>query len=91
MNSFNRVFIDPAALAHNYGYLKSRLGPGVRLMAMVKSDAYGHSMTRTAEVLGASGCSLFGVAEAEEGVILRDSGCAGEIFVFLGFEPADLD
>ena len=64
-------------------YLKSRLGPGVRLMAMVKSDAYGHSMTRTAEVLGASGCSLFGVAEAEEGVILRDSGCTGEIFIFL--------
>ena len=60
-------------------------------MAMVKSDAYGHSMTRAAEVLGASGCSIFGVAEVGEGVVLRDSGCGGEIFVFLGFDPVDLD
>lgn len=91
MNSYNRVLIDPAALAHNFRYLKSRLAPGVRLMAMVKSDAYGHSMTRVAEVLRASGCMIFGVAETGEGVELRDSGCTGELFVFLGFDPADLD
>ena len=91
MKSYNRVLIDPEALVHNYRYLTSRVGPGVRFMAMVKSDAYGHSMTRAAQVLEASGCTVFGVAEVDEGVALRDSGCDGEIFIFLGFDPPDLD
>ena len=91
MISYNRILIDPHALIHNYHYLKSRIAPGVRFMAMVKSDAYGHSMIKTAEVLEASGCTMFGVAEAAEGVVLRDSGCRGEIFIFLGFDPPDLE
>jgi alanine racemase len=91
MNSYNRVLIDPQALNHNYHYLKSRVAPGVRFMAMVKSDAYGHSMIKAAELLEASGCTMFGVAEVAEAVVLRDSGCRGEIFVFLGFDPPDLE
>ncbi len=91
MKSYNRVLIDPQALVHNYRYLKSRVAPGVRFMAMVKSDAYGHSMTRAAAVLEARGCSIFGVAEVAEGVVLREAGCRGEIFIFLGFEPHHLD
>ncbi|RZW23436.1 MAG: alanine racemase [Desulfobulbaceae bacterium] len=91
MKSFNRVVIDPEALVHNYRYLKSRVAPGVRFMAMVKSDAYGHSMTRVAQLLEGSGCSVFGVAEVAEGVDLRDSGCRGDIFIFLGFDPPDVD
>ena len=91
MKSYNRVLIDPQALVHNYRYLKRRIAPGVRFMAMVKSDAYGHSMTRVADVLEADGCTVFGVAEVAEGVVLRDSGCRGEIFVFLGFAPPDLE
>lgn len=91
MTCYNRVVIDPAALAHNYRCLMSRSAPGVRLMAMVKSDAYGHSMTRVAKLLGDHGCNLFGVAEMAEGVALRDSGCDGEIYTFLGFDPLDLD
>jgi alanine racemase len=91
MTCYNRVIIDSAALAHNYHYLMSRCAPGVRLMAMVKSDAYGHSMTRVARLLGDNGCELFGVAEMAEGVALREAGCEGEIFIFLGFDPGDID
>lgn len=91
MTSFNRVVVDPTALAHNYRYLQSKTSHGVRLMAMVKSDAYGHSMIQVANVLSNSGCSYFGVAEVSEGVELRDSGCNGEIFIFLGFDPLDVD
>lgn len=91
MKSYNRVLIDPEALVHNYRYLTSRVAAGVHFMAMVKSDAYGHSMTRVAQVLERSGCAVFGVAEVAEGVVLRDSGCRGEIFIFLGFEPPDLN
>lgn len=91
MTCYNRILIDPAALVHNYRYLLSKTAPGTRLMAMVKSDAYGHSMTGVAKLLGDNGCTLFGVAEMAEGVALREAGCEGEIFIFLGFEPLDVD
>lgn len=91
MPSFNRVTINSANLAHNFRYLFSKTDGAARLMAMVKSDGYGHSMVHTARVLSDCGCRLFGVAEMEEGVELRESGCSGEIFVFLGFEQADID
>lgn len=91
MSSFNRVIINCAALVHNYRYLRNKAAGGARFMAMVKSDAYGHSMVKTAKILGASGCDLFGVAEMHEAVALRDSGCAGDIFVFVGFDHAEID
>jgi alanine racemase len=91
MSSFNRVIIDSAALANNYRSLRRKAGQGVRFMAMVKSDAYGHSIVHTAKILSAGGCDLFGVAEIDEAVALRDSGCSGEIFVFVGFDHADVD
>ena len=91
MPSCNRIIIDTTALAHNYRRLQAEAGSGVRLMAMVKSDGYGHSMVRTAAVLSDHGCRLFGVAELEEGVALRESGCGGEIVTFLGFEPGDIE
>ncbi|MGI9538177.1 MAG: alanine racemase [Desulfocapsaceae bacterium] len=91
MTSFNKVIVDSAALAHNYRHLLSKIESGASLMAMVKSDAYGHSMVEVASLLGDNGCSCFGVAELSEGVALRDSGCRGEIFIFLGFEPLEVD
>ena len=91
MSSFNRVIIDCKALAGNYRYLRSRAEGGVRFMAMVKSDAYGHSMVHTADVLSAEGCDLFGVAEIDEAVMLRESGCNGDIFVFVGFDHNEVD
>lgn len=91
MPSFNRVIIDSAALAHNYRCLRSKTGRGVRFMAMVKSDAYGHSMVHTAATLSDSGCDLFGVAHMDEAVALRESGCRGDIFVFVGFDHGEVD
>lgn len=91
MPSHTRVIVDSEALIHNYRYLSSRSDNRARFMAMVKSDAYGHSMTHVAGVLGTNGCTYFGVAEVGEGVVLRESGCSENIFVFLGFEEIDTD
>lgn len=91
MNPFNRVYIDAAALAHNFNSISSRVGPDVGVMAMVKSDAYGHDMLRAAEIFADSGCSNFGVADLDEGVALREGGCQGAILVFVGFDNRDAD
>lgn len=88
MNEFNRVIIDTEALAHNYRYL-CRRAPSAEMMAMVKSDGYGHSMIESARVFQDNGCRSFGVAELSEGVELRESGIKEEIIVFMGFDHDD--
>jgi alanine racemase len=86
--SFNQIQISKAALCHNYRLLQKRVGREVRLLAMVKADAYGHGMNEAARAFSSAGCQDFGVAEVCEGVRLRTSGIYGSIFVFLGFDPS---
>jgi len=90
-NSYNRVLISSAALQHNYNYIKAKVAAGVKVMAMVKADAYGHDMVRAAKAFAGAGCDIFGVAELCEAVRLREAGIVGQIFVMLGFEAGDAD
>ncbi len=85
--SLNRVEIDLAALRHNLGVIRSRLAPTVRLMAVVKADAYGHGLVPVVRALAARGVDTFAVAEVEEGVRLREAGVTGEIVVLVGAVP----
>ena len=87
--SYNQIQVSDQALHHNYRLLQKRAGNGVRLLAMVKAEAYGHGMFDAAMAFQSAGCQDFGVAEIGEGVRLRKSGIKGNIFVFLGFDPAD--
>ena len=82
--SSNRVEIELAALRHNYLALQGTVGAGVKLMAMVKADGYGHGLVPVATALAAVGAKVFGVAEVEEGIRLREAGVAGEIVIVLG-------
>lgn len=82
--SLNYAEIELAALRHNYLALQGLAGPTVRMMAMVKADAYGHGLVEAATTLSEAGARVFGVAEVEEGVRLREAGVAGEIVVVLG-------
>lgn len=91
MSAYTRIIVDSNALIHNYRYICSRSENRAKVMAMVKSDGYGHSMTHVTRVLSNAGCNCFGVAELGEGVILREAGCRDEIYVFLGFEESDID
>ena len=87
----NKVIIDLAALRRNYQALRRRLAPGVEIMAVVKSNAYGHGLERCALTLARAGARVFGVAKVEEGVRLRQAGVAGEIVIMLGVRPADFE
>jgi len=89
--SYNRVEIDLAALRDNFRSIQETVKPGVQLMAIVKSDAYGHGLVRAAQSLDAAGARTFGVAEVEEGVALRQAGLTGEIVVLLGPAPETYD
>ncbi len=82
--ALNTVTVDLDALRANFLAIRQHVGPGVRVMAVVKSDAYGHGLVPVAQALARAGADTFGVAEVEEGVQLRQAGIAGEIVVLLG-------
>jgi alanine racemase len=89
VKSLNRVEIDLTALKNNYQAIKNIVGSKVEVVAMVKSDAYGHGLVAVAKTLSAVGATIFGVAEVDEGVSLRQAGITGDIIVLLGAASAD--
>ena len=64
------VEIDRAALRHNAQVARERIGKA-EMLAVVKANAYGHGMIGVAEAL-ADQVELFGVANVEEAIGLRD-------------------
>ena len=84
---FNLARIDLAALAHNLGEAKKLVGPKVRIMAVVKADAYGHGMVRAARRLAESGADALGVMDLHEAALLRDHGIDIPVYILAGVEP----
>lgn len=74
--------IDRGALLHNLGVLQGRAGAGVKIMAVVKADAYGHGAEAVAGALEGR-VAMFGVANVREGLELRAAGLKTPI-VLLG-------
>lgn len=70
------AWIDRAALAHNLAEVRRLVGPSVDVLAMVKSNAYGHGAEDCARTLAEAGCRVFGVATVDEaaaiGPVVRD-------------------
>ena len=77
--------IDLGALAANFRLIRQHIGPGVKVMAAVKANAYGHGAVECARRLAAEGVSWFGVALPEEGVELRSAGITKPILCLGGF------
>ena len=84
MSYYNRVEINLACLKGNYEAIQKKVGSEVKILAIVKADAYGHGLLEVVQTLTASGGRLFGVAEIEEGIRLREANIPGDIVVLLG-------
>src|SRR5829696_375797 len=76
--------IDLDALAWNFRAVRKHVGPGVRVMGVVKADAYGHGAAECARRLEAEGADWFGVATPEEGLSLRRAGLTRPVLSFGG-------
>ena len=76
-----RLEIDLNALRHNYTYLKNKLKPDVKMMAVVKAFGYGSDACEAALELEKMGAFYFAVAYAGEGVALREAGITSPILV----------
>ncbi|NQZ44701.1 MAG: alanine racemase [Flavobacteriaceae bacterium] len=73
--------IDLRALAHNYHYLRSKLDPDAKFMAVVKAFAYGSDAVAVSQKLEDLGADYLAVAYVKEGVALREAGVRLPILV----------
>ena len=81
--------IDLDAISHNVKEIKKCLKPGVKLMGVVKADAYGHGACETAKTVLESGADCLAVASVDEAMELRRFGIDAAILV-LGNSGAEL-
>ena len=71
----------------NFRALRELVGPGCRVLCVVKADAYGHGAVPVAKRLCEAGAEAFAVATVDEALELRLAGIREEILI-LGRTPA---
>ena len=74
--------VDLGAIGRNIDQLRACLQPGVRMLAAVKADAYGHGMLPVTHHALGCGVDMLGVARLPEAVALRRSGILAPILIF---------
>ncbi len=79
--------IDIDALIHNFKIIKGKAN-GSKIMAVVKADAYGHSVSAITPVLEQNGADYFAVSNIDEAVTLRALKITKPILI-LGYTPVD--
>jgi len=75
------IVVDVAAIRHNVGLLRRRVG--VPVMAVVKADGYGHGLVEAARAARAGGAEWLGVASLDEALALREAGDTGRLLCWL--------
>jgi alanine racemase len=83
--------IDLCSLEFNYRQLRKRIPKGVKVLAAVKADAYGHGAIPISLKLEKLGVEYLGVAITEEGVELRKGGVKAPILVLGGIFGGEVD
>ena len=75
--------INITNLDFNIKKIKEKVGPGKKITAILKADAYGHGSVKTATVLRTNGINSFGVATLSEAIRLRKAGFLLEEIIVL--------
>jgi len=78
--AITRIEIDLDRLLGNYTAVKRHVSPS-EVVAVVKSEAYGHGALPIARALQEAGCRQFAVATVEEGIQLRRAGLDAKIML----------
>ena len=82
--------IDLDAVRHNTRVLRGLLKHGAGLLAVVKSEAYGHGAVAVGRAALSAGATRLGVNQIEEGVALRDAGIEAPIQLLTPTLPEEL-
>ncbi|MDR1160113.1 MAG: alanine racemase [Syntrophomonadaceae bacterium] len=82
MTQYNKwIEIDLDAIKNNLQQVQSGLENGIRLIAVIKNNAYGQGALESARVLYQNGVSFFAVSYLGEALELKQSGIKGNIML----------
>lgn len=87
--------VDLGAYGRNLQKIRAKVGPEVKILGVLKANAYGHGAEQLGLYAQKHGlCQFFGAASVEEGILLRQAGITlpilvlGSIYPFEAFEYA---
>lgn len=82
------VEISKNTLINNYYIYKEHISKKMKIMAVIKADAYGHGDRKIGKMLSDLGISFFAVSNIDEAIHIREAGVEGQILI-LGYTPID--
>src|SRR5580765_1995423 len=83
--------VDLGALHENLTWIRHRVGTQIKIMTVVKADAYGHGLKQIAALLMQSGTDIFGVANLTEAQAIRSVGQGWPILMLGACLPEEVD
>ena len=75
------------ALKHNLAQVRGLVGPSVKIMAVVKANAYGHGAVEASKAFIEAGAEYLGVTTLEEALELRAGGISTPTLIFSPLLP----
>jgi len=85
------VEIDAKAFAHNINQVKNHLGGKAQICAVMKADAYGHSIALLMPTIIAQGINCVGVTSNEEARVARAKGFNGRLMRLRSATPGEIE
>lgn len=82
--------VDLGAIEYNYRQVRRLVGKDIRIMAVVKANAYGHGTVEVARTLESAGVDYLGVATTDEAVRIRDHGIRTPVLVLGSVLPGEV-
>lgn len=79
MNTYAEISLE--AIKHNIAEIKKFITAGVKFMAVVKANAYGHGAAAVARAAVEAGADYLGVANLKEALELREAGILSPILI----------
>ena len=83
--------IDLGAILYNLHQIRNRVDKDIKIMAIVKADAYGHGMKEVSQAVARKGIDYFGVASLDEAATLREAGIKKNIIVLGAILPEEVE
>lgn len=83
--------VDLDALRENLAWIRHRAGARVKVITVVKADAYGHGLKPIAGLLMQSGTDIFGVANLTEAQAIRSVGKGWPILMLGACLPDEIE
>jgi len=81
--------IDLNAFSYNLKQVSLKVGKNIKIIAIIKANAYGHGAIEIAKRASVSGADMLGISTVEEGIELREAGIKSPILVLGGCLKGD--